>query len=335
VEQRHIPEASTDPVKDYLKAIGRVPLLTAEEEVELSKRIEAGLLASKIVIARENRAQGNELSETERHLFDRWRGKAATEQLVWLAEDGQLAKKHMLEANLRLVVSIAKRYTGGNLPMLDLIQEGNAGLVRAVEKFDYEKGFKFSTYATWWIRQAITRGLAEQGRTIRVPVHVAEKISKMNRVQRQLSQDLNREPTLEELSDEVDMSPEEIVNLQRYDRDPISLQALLGDSASSGRGQKEGVFGDLLQDTEAITADEVAQHHEMHDALEAVLDALDMREAEVIRMRFGIGYGRTMKLEEVANRFGVTRERIRQIEQVALTKLRHPALNSGLEDFLD
>jgi RNA polymerase primary sigma factor len=301
--------ATADPVKDYLKQIGKVPLLNAEQEVELAKRIEAGLFAE------EKLAEGR-LSPDERI------------DLEWIAEDGRRAKNHLLEANLRLVVSLAKRYTGRGMLFLDLIQEGNLGLIRAVEKFDYTKGYKFSTYATWWIRQAITRAMADQARTIRIPVHMVEVINKLARVQRQMLQDLGREPTPEELAVELDMTPEKVVEVQKYGREPISLHTPLGEDGDSE-------FGDLIEDSEAIQPGEAVSFTLLQEQLHSVLDTLSEREAGVVSMRFGLTDGQPKTLDEIGKVYGVTRERIRQIESKTMSKLRHPSRSEVLRDYLD
>ncbi len=310
VQNLTISGATADPVKDYLKQIGKVALLNAELEVELAKRIEAGLFAE------EKLATAKKLSPSERR------------DLNWVVKDGQRAKSHLLEANLRLVVSLAKRYTGRGMQFLDLIQEGNLGLIRAVEKFDYTKGYKFSTYATWWIRQAITRAMADQARTIRIPVHMVEVINKLARVQRQLLQDLGREPTPEELAAELDMTPEKVVEVQKYGREPISLSTPLGEDGDSE-------FGDLIEDTEAVVPADAVGFSMLQQELERVLDSLHPREAGVIRSRFGLGDGVQMTLDQIGEKFGVTRERIRQIESKTMSKLRHPSRSQLLRDYLD
>ena len=302
--------ATADPVKDYLKQIGKVPLLNAEQEVELAKRIEAGLFAE------EKLAERGNLSTDARI------------DLEWIAEDGTRAKNHLLEANLRLVVSLAKRYTGRGMLFLDLIQEGNLGLIRAVEKFDYTKGYKFSTYATWWIRQAITRAMADQARTIRIPVHMVEVINKLARVQRQMLQDLGREPTPEELAVELDMTPEKVVEVQKYGREPISLHTPLGEDGDSE-------FGDLIEDSEAIQPGEAVSFTLLQEQLHSVLDTLSEREAGVVSMRFGLTDGQPKTLDEIGKVYGVTRERIRQIESKTMSKLRHPSRSQVLRDYLD
>ncbi|WP_442945481.1 RNA polymerase sigma factor [Nocardioides sp. CCNWLW239] len=302
--------ATADPVKDYLKQIGKVPLLNAEMEVELAKRIEAGLFAE------EKLGKGGKI--TPKNL----------DELEWIAEDGKRAKNHLLEANLRLVVSLAKRYTGRGMLFLDLIQEGNLGLIRAVEKFDYTKGYKFSTYATWWIRQAITRAMADQARTIRIPVHMVEVINKLARVQRQMLQDLGREPTPEELAKELDMTPEKVIEVQKYGREPISLHTPLGEDGDSE-------FGDLIEDSEAIVPADAVSFTLLQEQLHAVLDTLSEREAGVVSMRFGLTDGQPKTLDEIGKVYGVTRERIRQIESKTMSKLRHPSRSQVLRDYLD
>ncbi|MPV49428.1 RNA polymerase sigma factor [Pseudactinotalea sp. HY160] len=303
--------ATADPVKDYLKQIGKVALLNAEQEVELAKRIEAGLFADE------------KLAEEGASL----KGKLRRE-LEWIAQDGRRAKNHLLEANLRLVVSLAKRYTGRGMLFLDLIQEGNLGLIRAVEKFDYTKGYKFSTYATWWIRQAITRAMADQARTIRIPVHMVEVINKLARVQRQMLQDLGREPTPEELAKELDMTPEKVVEVQKYGREPISLHTPLGEDGDSE-------FGDLIEDSEAVVPADAVSFTLLQEQLHSVLDTLSEREAGVVQMRFGLTDGQPKTLDEIGKVYGVTRERIRQIESKTMSKLRHPSRSQVLRDYLD
>lgn len=302
--------ATADPVKDYLKQIGKVPLLNAEMEVELAKRIEAGLFAEEML------NEGGKMDKKTRA------------DMEWIARDGRRAKNHLLEANLRLVVSLAKRYTGRGMLFLDLIQEGNLGLIRAVEKFDYTKGYKFSTYATWWIRQAITRAMADQARTIRIPVHMVEVINKLARVQRQMLQDLGREPTPEELAMELDMTPEKVVEVQKYGREPISLHTPLGEEGDSE-------FGDLIEDSEAIVPSDAVSFTLLQEQLESVLDTLSDREAGVVRMRFGLTDGQPKTLDEIGKVYGVTRERIRQIESKTMSKLRHPSRSQVLRDYLD
>ena len=303
--------ATADPVKDYLKQIGKVALLNALQEVELAKRIEAGLYAEHLL-----GTQGNDLEAKYRRELHR------------IAQDGQRAKNHLLEANLRLVVSLAKRYTGRGMLFLDLIQEGNLGLIRAVEKFDYTKGYKFSTYATWWIRQAITRAMADQARTIRIPVHMVEVINKLARVQRQMLQDLGREPTPEELAVELDMTPEKVVEVQKYGREPISLHTPLGEDGDSE-------FGDLIEDSEAVVPADAVSFTLLQEQLHAVLDTLSEREAGVVSMRFGLTDGQPKTLDEIGKVYGVTRERIRQIESKTMSKLRHPSRSQVLRDYLD
>ena len=302
--------ATADPVKDYLKQIGKVALLNAEQEVDLAKRIEAGLFAE------EKLASGEKIAPKLRR------------ELEWIANDGRHAKNHLLEANLRLVVSLAKRYTGRGMLFLDLIQEGNLGLIRAVEKFDYTKGYKFSTYATWWIRQAITRAMADQARTIRIPVHMVEVINKLARVQRQMLQDLGREPTPEELAAELDMTPEKVVEVQKYGREPISLHTPLGEDGDSE-------FGDLIEDSEAVVPADAVGFTLLQEELSKVMDTLSDREAGVVGMRFGLTDGQPKTLDEIGRVFGVTRERIRQIESKTMSKLRHPSRSQVLRDYLD
>ena len=302
--------ATADPVKDYLKQIGRVALLNAELEVELATRVEAGLFA-------------------EYKLFtEKKMEKKLKRELEFIVEDGKRAKNHLLEANLRLVVSLAKRYTGRGMLFLDLIQEGNLGLIRAVEKFDYTKGYKFSTYATWWIRQAITRAMADQAPTIRIPVHMVEVINKLARVQRQMLQDLGREPTPEELARELDMTPEKVVEVQKYGREPISLHTPLGEEGDSE-------FGDLIEDSEAVVPADAVSFTLLQEQLHSVLDTLSEREAGVVAMRFGLTDGQPKTLDEIGKVYGVTRERIRQIESKTMSKLRHPSRSQVLRDYLD
>ena len=303
--------ATADPVKDYLKQIGRVSLLNAEQEVDLSERIEAGLYAQHLL-------------DTEGEGMDFKRRR----ELKWAANDGKKAKDHLLEANLRLVVSLAKRYTGRGMLFLDLIQEGNLGLIRAVEKFDYTKGYKFSTYATWWIRQAITRAMADQARTIRVPVHMVEVINKLSRVQRQMLQDLGREPTPDELARELDMPVEKVQEVQKYGREPISLHTPLGEDGDSE-------FGDLIEDTDAIAPSDAVAFSLLQEQFQQVLETLSPREAGVIKMRYGLEDGQPKTLDDIGRVYGVTRERIRQIESKTMSKLRHPSRSQTLRDFLD
>jgi len=306
--------ASADSVRAYLKQIGKVALLNAEEEVELAKRIEAGLYAAE----RLRRAidAGEKVSPQLRR------------DLRWIVRDGERAKNHLLEANLRLVVSLAKRYTGRGMAFLDLIQEGNLGLIRAVEKFDYTKGYKFSTYATWWIRQAITRAMADQARTIRIPVHMVEVINKLGRIQRELLQDLGREPTPEELAKEMDISPEKVLEIQQYAREPISLDQTIGDEGDSQ-------LGDFIEDSEAVVAVDAVSFTLLQDQLQSVLATLSEREAGVVRLRFGLTDGQPRTLDEIGQVYGVTRERIRQIESKTMSKLRHPSRSQVLRDYLD
>ncbi|WZJ68133.1 RNA polymerase sigma factor [Trueperella pyogenes] len=302
--------ATADPVKDYLKQIGKVALLNAAEEVELAQRIEAGLFAQHIL----------ETTQIDDRKYRR--------ELEIISRDGRNAKNHLLEANLRLVVSLAKRYTGRGMLFLDLIQEGNLGLVRAVEKFDYAKGFKFSTYATWWIRQAITRAMADQARTIRIPVHMVEVINKLARVQRQMLQDLGREPTTEELARELDMTEEKVIEVQKYGREPISLHTPLGEDGDSE-------FGDLIEDSEAVVPADAVGFTLLQEQLHQVLDTLSEREAGVVSMRFGLTDGQPKTLDEIGKVYGVTRERIRQIESKTMSKLRHPSRSQVLRDYLE
>ncbi|MEV6595397.1 RNA polymerase sigma factor [Actinoplanes sp. NPDC051346] len=306
--------ASADSVRAYLKQIGKVPLLNAEQEVELAKRIEAGLYAAERLRACD---EGEEKLDRN---FER--------DLRWIGRDGERAKNHLLEANLRLVVSLAKRYTGRGMAFLDLIQEGNLGLIRAVEKFDYTKGYKFSTYATWWIRQAITRAMADQARTIRIPVHMVEVINKLGRIQRELLQDLGREPTPEELAKEMDITPEKVLEIQQYAREPISLDQTIGDEGDSQ-------LGDFIEDSEAVVAVDAVSFSLLQDQLQQVLQTLSEREAGVVRLRFGLTDGQPRTLDEIGQVYGVTRERIRQIESKTMSKLRHPSRSQVLRDYLD
>ena len=302
--------ATADPVKDYLKQIGKVPLLNASQEVELAKRIEAGLFADQKLAEGSGMLRADQCIDLER-----------------VAEDGRKAKNHLLEANLRLVVSLARRYTGRGMLFLDLIQEGNLGLIRGVEKFDYTKGYKFSTYATWWIRQAITRAMADQARTIRIPVHMVEAINTLARVQRQLLQDLGREPTPDELAAELDMTPEKLTEVQKYGREPISLHTPLGEDGDSE-------LGDLIEDSDAIQPGEAASFTLLQEQLHSVLGTLSEREAGVVSLRFGLADGQPKTLDAISNVYGVTRERIRQIESKAMYKLRHPSRSDLLRDYL-
>ncbi len=306
--------ASADSVRAYLKQIGKVALLNAEEEVDLAKRIEAGLYSS------ERMRQSEEANERLTNQMRR--------DLRWIKRDGERAKNHLLEANLRLVVSLAKRYTGRGMAFLDLIQEGNLGLIRAVEKFDYTKGYKFSTYATWWIRQAITRAMADQARTIRIPVHMVEVINKLGRIQRELLQDLGREPTPEELAKEMDITPDKVLEIQQYAREPISLDQTIGDEGDSQ-------LGDFIEDSEAVVAVDAVSFTLLQDQLQAVLQTLSEREAGVVRLRFGLTDGQPRTLDEIGQVYGVTRERIRQIESKTMSKLRHPSRSQVLRDYLE
>jgi RNA polymerase primary sigma factor len=304
-------DATADPVKDYLKQIGKVPLLNAQQEVELAKRIEAGLFAE------------DKLADASRNL-----GADTRTDLEQVAADGRRAKDHLVEANLRLVVSLARRYTGRGMLFLDLIQEGNLGLIRGVEKFDYTRGYKFSTYATWWIRQAITRAMSDQARTIRLPAHIVEVISKLARVQRQMLQDLGREPTPEELAVELDLTPERVIEVQRYGREPVSLHTPLGEDGDSE-------LGDLIEDSGAIQPGEAVSFTMLQEQLQSILDTLSEREAGVVSMRFGLTDGQPKTLDEIGKVYGVTRERIRQIESKTMSKLRHPSRSTLLRDYLD
>ncbi|MGV0834699.1 RNA polymerase sigma factor [Mycolicibacterium thermoresistibile] len=306
--------ASADSVRAYLKQIGKVALLNAEEEVDLAKRIEAGLFATQKLA--ELAEKGEKLPVQQRR------------DMQWICRDGERAKNHLLEANLRLVVSLAKRYTGRGMAFLDLIQEGNLGLIRAVEKFDYTKGYKFSTYATWWIRQAITRAMADQARTIRIPVHMVEVINKLGRIQRELLQDLGREPTPEELAKEMDITPEKVLEIQQYAREPISLDQTIGDEGDSQ-------LGDFIEDSEAVVAVDAVSFTLLQDQLQSVLETLSEREAGVVRLRFGLTDGQPRTLDEIGQVYGVTRERIRQIESKTMSKLRHPSRSQVLRDYLD
>jgi RNA polymerase primary sigma factor len=306
--------ASADSVRAYLKQIGKVALLNAEEEVDLAKRIEAGLYGA------ERLRQAEEANEKLALQMRR--------DLRWIVRDGERAKNHLLEANLRLVVSLAKRYTGRGMAFLDLIQEGNLGLIRAVEKFDYTKGYKFSTYATWWIRQAITRAMADQARTIRIPVHMVEVINKLGRIQRELLQDLGREPTPEELAKEMDITPDKVLEIQQYAREPISLDQTIGDEGDSQ-------LGDFIEDSEAVVAVDAVSFTLLQDQLQSVLQTLSEREAGVVKLRFGLTDGQPRTLDEIGQVYGVTRERIRQIESKTMSKLRHPSRSQVLRDYLD
>jgi len=303
--------ATADPVRDYLRQIGKVRLLNARQEVELAKRIEAGLFAEQKL------AEGSAVLRADQ-----------SSALEHVAEDGRKAREHLVEANLRLVVSLARRYTGHGMLFLDLIQEGNIGLMRGVEKFDYTRGYKFSTYATWWIRQAITRAMAEQSRTIRVPAHIAEAIGRLARVQRQMLQDLGREPTPDELAAGLDMTPEKVVELQNHAREPVSLHIPLGEDGDSE-------LGDLIEDSEAIQPSEAVTFTLLREQLHSILGTLTEREAGVISMRFGLTDGQPRTLDEIGNVYGVTRERIRQIESKIMAKLRHPSRSRLLRDYLE
>ena len=302
---------TNDPVRMYLKEIGRVALLTAQEEVSLAKRIEAGLIAEA-----ELERGGDKLTDDK------------SAELRRVRRDGAMAKRHLVEANLRLVVSIAKRYVGRGMQFLDLIQEGNLGLIRAVEKFDYAKGFKFSTYATWWIRQAITRAIADQARTIRIPVHMVETINKLVRMQRQLLQDLGREPTADEIAEQMELTPERVREIQKISQEPVSLETPVGEEEDSN-------LGDFIEDSEAPVPLERASFKLLQEQLESVLHTLSDREKDVIRLRFGLVDGQPRTLEDVGKKFGVTRERIRQIESKTLSKLRHPSRSQKLRDYLE
>jgi RNA polymerase primary sigma factor len=302
---------TNDPVRMYLKEIGKVALLTAQEEVSLAKRIEAGVLATERI-----EKESERIPDTQMH------------ELRWLERDGAVAKRHLVEANLRLVVSIAKRYVGRGMAFLDLIQEGNLGLIRAVEKFDYTKGYKFSTYATWWIRQAITRAIADQARTIRIPVHMVETINKLVRIQRQLLQDLGREPTADEIAKQMELSPDKVREIQKISQEPVSLETPVGE-------EEDSHLGDFIEDSEAVVPLERASFRLLQEQLESVLHTLSGREKEVIRLRFGLVDGQPRTLEEVGKKFGVTRERIRQIESKTLSKLRHPSRSQKLRDYLE
>ena len=312
--------ASADSVRAYLKQIGKVALLNAEQEVSLAKRIEAGLYADYRMKQMEKAYSSG---DKEAKLTP-----AVKRDLRAIARDGRKAKNHLLEANLRLVVSLAKRYTGRGMAFLDLIQEGNLGLIRAVEKFDYTKGYKFSTYATWWIRQAITRAMADQARTIRIPVHMVEVINKLGRIQRELLQDLGREPTPYELSKEMDITEDKVLEIQQYAREPISLDQTIGDEGDSQ-------LGDFIEDSEAVIAVDAVSFTLLQDQLQDVLHTLSEREAGVVKLRFGLTDGMPRTLDEIGQVYGVTRERIRQIESKTMSKLRHPSRSQVLRDYLD
>jgi RNA polymerase primary sigma factor len=312
------PGPATDPVRMYLKEIGRVPLLTGAEEVSLAQRIDAGLKATGALELHEAA-----LAAGQPTVLD----DAELVRLRRLRRDGDKARDLLTQANLRLVVSIAKRYAGRGMQILDLIQEGNLGLMRAVEKFDHTKGFKFSTYATWWIRQAITRSIADQARTIRIPVHMVESINKVKRVQRQLAQDLEREPTVDELAFHTDLPPDRIREILRISQDPLSLDSPVGDEQDSN-------LGDFIEDEHAVAPADVVARKLLGEAVEVALAELSEREQEVVRMRFGLDDGQPRTLEEVGRHFGVTRERVRQIEAKTLAKLRHPLRSDKLKDYL-
>ena len=309
-EELALKAPTNDPVRMYLKEIGKVPLLNAEEEVDLAKRIEAGLFASEKLATDSRIAAG------------------LRRELELIERDGQFAKKKLVEANLRLVVSIAKRYVGRGMLFLDLIQEGNLGLIRAVEKFDYTKGYKFSTYATWWIRQAITRAIADQARTIRIPVHMVETINKLVRIQRGLLQDLGRDPTPEEIAAEMDLPPEKVREILKVSQEPVSLETPIGEEEDSS-------LGDFIEDSDAIVPVDAASFILLQEQLDAVLHTLSEREKKVIQLRFGLTDGHPRTLEDVGKEFGVTRERIRQIESKTLSKLRHPSRSQKLRDYLE
>jgi RNA polymerase primary sigma factor len=305
---------AADPIRQYLKEVGRVPLLDARQEVDLAKKIEAGLAASAMLEEAASEARTLDIAETRR--------------LRRLEATGTAARKHMVAANLRLVVSIARKHANRGLPLLDLIQEGSLGLIRAVEKFDYTRGFKFSTYATWWIRQAVSRAIADHGRTIRIPVHMVETINRVTRIQRELVQDLGREPTEEEIGERAEMSGERVREIMKIAQSPTSLDSPIGEDG-------DGRFGDLLEDRDAIAPPEAADVTAMQEQLRAVLKMLPERERRVIELRYGLADGRARTLEEVGREFGVTRERIRQIESKTLTKLRHPSRSGRLKDYLE
>jgi RNA polymerase primary sigma factor len=312
----HSESGSFDPVRMYLKEIGKVPLLTAEQEVTLAKRIEAGLDASEKLGGVDADGQPVEISESQRS------------SLFAVKRDGELARRQLTEANLRLVVSIAKRYVGRGMALLDLIQEGNLGLIRAVEKFDYTKGFKFSTYATWWIRQAITRAIADQARTIRIPVHMVETMNKVLRISRQMLQELGREPTVEEIAAKVEMTPDKVREIQRIAQEPVSLETPVGE-------EDDSLLGDFVEDPNVIAPATAAARALLSEAIEEALQELNDRERAVVRLRFGLDDGQIRTLEEVGKEFGVTRERIRQIESKTLAKLRHPTRSQRLRDYLE
>ncbi|MCB0086318.1 MAG: RNA polymerase sigma factor RpoD [Caldilineaceae bacterium] len=297
-----------DSISLYLKEIGRVPLLTAEEEVALAKRMERGR------DARKKLSQG--LSDWEER-----------EKLLWYVRDGQAAQEHLIKANSRLVVSVAKKYVGRGVPFLDLIQEGNIGLIRAVKKFDFRRGFKFSTYATWWIRQAVTRAIADQGRTIRVPVHMYEQINRLTRTSRQLVQELGRDPTTEEIADELGVSPRKVEHIMRVSQRPLSLEMPVGE-------EEDSYLGDFIEDEDADSPSEAAGQHVLREVIDEIFQSLTPREVRILQLRFGLVDGYCYTLEEVGKKFGVTRERIRQIEAQALSRLRHPSRSRKLRDYL-
>lgn len=323
---------TNDPVRMYLKEIGKVPLLTAEQEVDLAMRIEAGLWAEDMLNDSDEFDPDRIKKLAERSHLEIGSGKVtldkAREICRRIAYDGRQAKEKLVSANLRLVVSIAKRYVGRGMLFLDLIQEGNLGLIRAVEKFDYDKGFKFSTYATWWIRQAITRAIADQARTIRIPVHMVETINKLVRIQRQLMQDLNREPTADEIAHQMEMTPEKVREIQKVSMEPVSLETPIGE-------EEDSALGDFIEDSDAIVPLDAASFILLQEQLESVLHTLSEREKKVIQLRFGLHDGTPRTLEEVGKEFGVTRERIRQIESKTLSKLRHPSRSQKLRDYLE
>jgi RNA polymerase primary sigma factor len=312
----HTESGSFDPVRMYLKEIGKVPLLTAEQEVTLAKRIEAGLLAREKLGGVDADGEPVDISENQRS------------SLHAVKRDGELARRQLTEANLRLVVSIAKRYVGRGMALLDLIQEGNLGLIRAVEKFDYTKGFKFSTYATWWIRQAITRAIADQARTIRIPVHMVETMNKVLRISRQMLQELGREPTVEEIAAKVELTSDKVREIQRIAQEPVSLETPVGE-------EDDSLLGDFVEDPNVIAPATAAARALLSEAIEEALQELNDRERAVVRLRFGLDDGQIRTLEEVGKEFGVTRERIRQIESKTLAKLRHPTRSQRLRDYLE
>jgi RNA polymerase primary sigma factor len=335
IAQEDLLRATSDPVRMYLKEIGKVPLLTGEEEVILAKKIEAGLEGSDQLLDLKLATLDSLRALCEKAALDdpgrdakKLPPDRALEVLRRVEREGQIAKKKLIEANLRLVVSIAKRYVGRGMLFLDLIQEGNLGLIRAVEKFDYDKGFKFSTYATWWIRQAITRAIADQARTIRIPVHMVETINKLVRVQRSLLQDLGREPTPEEIADEMDITPDKVREIQKVAQEPVSLETPIGE-------EEDSHLGDFIPDDDAVVPVDAASFILLQEQLESVLHSLSGREKKVIELRFGLMDGHQRTLEEVGQEFGVTRERIRQIESKTLSKLRHPSRSQKLRDYLE